>query len=147
MSSLDTLTDRIRSEFRELPGLKITFQQACRLWHSNEVTMPGRAGGADQGRLSDTECVRRLHRVAEAAGEEREDDDSGRGRCDPLSALSAPQLLWQWRGKNHLASLRWVRALDNSTPRVGIVSCSGMLSGPLSHVPCVPLISNPIDLE
>jgi phage FluMu protein Com len=37
MSSLDTLTDRIRSEFRELPGLKITFQQACRLWHSNEA--------------------------------------------------------------------------------------------------------------
>jgi hypothetical protein len=37
MSSLDTLTDRIRSEFRDLPGLKITFQQACRLWHSNEA--------------------------------------------------------------------------------------------------------------
>jgi hypothetical protein len=39
MSSLDTLTDRIRSEFRELPGLKITFQQACRLWHSNEAVL------------------------------------------------------------------------------------------------------------
>ena len=37
MSALATLTDRIRAEFLELPGLKITFEQACRLWHSNEA--------------------------------------------------------------------------------------------------------------
>ena len=30
------LTDRIRAEFTDLPGLKITSAQACRLWHSDE---------------------------------------------------------------------------------------------------------------
>ena len=35
--SLDTLTDRIRAEFGELPGLKVTFAQACRLWHADEA--------------------------------------------------------------------------------------------------------------
>lgn len=37
MPSLDTLTDRIRAEFAELPGLKVTFAQACRLWHADEA--------------------------------------------------------------------------------------------------------------
>jgi hypothetical protein len=37
MPSLDTLTDRIRAEFGELPGLKVTFAQACRLWHADET--------------------------------------------------------------------------------------------------------------
>jgi hypothetical protein len=37
MPALDTLTDRIRAEFGELPGLKVTFAQACRLWHSDEA--------------------------------------------------------------------------------------------------------------
>jgi DNA-directed RNA polymerase subunit RPC12/RpoP len=37
MPSLDTLTDRIRAEFGELPGLKVTFAQACRLWHADEA--------------------------------------------------------------------------------------------------------------
>lgn len=37
MPSVDTLTDRIRAEFADLPGLKITFAQACRLWHANEA--------------------------------------------------------------------------------------------------------------
>jgi DNA-directed RNA polymerase subunit RPC12/RpoP len=36
VSSLLTLTDRIRREFTELPGLKLTPAQACRLWHVNE---------------------------------------------------------------------------------------------------------------
>ena len=35
--SVDTLTDRIRAEFVDLPGLKITFAQACRLWQANEA--------------------------------------------------------------------------------------------------------------
>ena len=37
MPALDTLTDCIRAEFGELPGLKVTFAQACRLWHSDEA--------------------------------------------------------------------------------------------------------------
>ena len=37
MCALDTLTDRIRAEFTELPTLKITQAQACRLWHVDEV--------------------------------------------------------------------------------------------------------------
>jgi len=36
MSQRRTLTDRIRAEFTEWPGLKITKAQACRLWHSDE---------------------------------------------------------------------------------------------------------------
>jgi hypothetical protein len=34
--TLRALTDRIRAEFVELPGLKITTAQACRLWHADE---------------------------------------------------------------------------------------------------------------
>jgi DNA-binding GntR family transcriptional regulator len=30
------LTTRIRGEFAEMPGLKLTMAQACRLWHTNE---------------------------------------------------------------------------------------------------------------
>jgi hypothetical protein len=37
MPALDTLTDRIRAEFGDLPGLKVTFAQACRLWHADEA--------------------------------------------------------------------------------------------------------------
>jgi hypothetical protein len=37
MPSLDTLTDRIRAEFANLPGLKVTFAQACRLWQADEA--------------------------------------------------------------------------------------------------------------
>jgi hypothetical protein len=37
MPSVDTLTDRIRAGFAEQPGLKISFEQACRLWQSNEA--------------------------------------------------------------------------------------------------------------
>lgn len=37
MSAVDTLTDRIRAEFVEFPGLKVTFSQACRLWQADET--------------------------------------------------------------------------------------------------------------
>jgi hypothetical protein len=30
------LTTRIRGEFAEMPGLKLTMAQACRLWHTDE---------------------------------------------------------------------------------------------------------------
>lgn len=36
VSSLPTLIDRIRREFTDLPGLKLTPEQACRLWHVDE---------------------------------------------------------------------------------------------------------------
>lgn len=36
VSSLHTLIDRIRREFTDLPGLKLTPAQACRLWHVDE---------------------------------------------------------------------------------------------------------------
>lgn len=32
MSSPELLITRIRGEFREMPGLRLTFAQACRLW-------------------------------------------------------------------------------------------------------------------
>ena len=37
MPSLASLTDRIRAEFDDLPSLKVTFAQACRLWHADEA--------------------------------------------------------------------------------------------------------------
>jgi hypothetical protein len=36
MSYLQALTTRIRGEFTEMPGLKLTMAQACRLWHTDE---------------------------------------------------------------------------------------------------------------
>ena len=33
MSSPESLAARIRGEYREMPGLRLTFPQACRLWH------------------------------------------------------------------------------------------------------------------
>jgi hypothetical protein len=36
MSHLHALTSRIRGEFIEMPGLKLTMAQACRLWHTDE---------------------------------------------------------------------------------------------------------------
>jgi hypothetical protein len=32
-----TLVDRIRGEFNEMPGLKLTMAQACRLWNVREA--------------------------------------------------------------------------------------------------------------
>lgn len=37
MPPLASLTDRIRAEFHEFPGLKVTFAQACRLWQADEA--------------------------------------------------------------------------------------------------------------
>jgi hypothetical protein len=33
MPTHDRLLARIRGEYREMPGLRLTFEQACRLWH------------------------------------------------------------------------------------------------------------------
>ena len=33
MMPSDRLVTRIRAEFREMPGLRLTFAQACSLWH------------------------------------------------------------------------------------------------------------------
>jgi hypothetical protein len=35
---LDALLRAIETEYREMPGLAITLDQACRLWHANELT-------------------------------------------------------------------------------------------------------------
>jgi hypothetical protein len=32
MSSFESLVTRIRGEYREMPGLRLTLAQACRLW-------------------------------------------------------------------------------------------------------------------
>ena len=36
--SFESLTARIRSEYREMPGLRLTFAQACRLWQIDPAT-------------------------------------------------------------------------------------------------------------
>ena len=36
MAHVLALTTRIRGEFSEMPGLKLTMAQACRLWHTDE---------------------------------------------------------------------------------------------------------------
>ena len=38
MVTSGSLLDRIRGEYREMPGLRLTFPQACRLWHIDGVT-------------------------------------------------------------------------------------------------------------
>jgi len=55
MSSIHALSDRIRHEFTELPGLKITMAQACRLWSADEA-LCGQALAAliDEGFLRQT---------------------------------------------------------------------------------------------
>ena len=35
---LDTAIDRIKSEFREMPGLHLTFEQMLRLWRLDRTT-------------------------------------------------------------------------------------------------------------
>ena len=35
---LELLAPRIRGEFREMPGLRLTLDQACRLWQVDEQT-------------------------------------------------------------------------------------------------------------
>jgi hypothetical protein len=41
MSYQHALTIRIRGEFSEMPGLKLTMAQACRLWHTDERAVQG----------------------------------------------------------------------------------------------------------
>ena len=36
--SIDTTIDRIQSEYREMPGLRLTFDQMRRLWMLNQQT-------------------------------------------------------------------------------------------------------------
>jgi hypothetical protein len=38
MPPLDLLFARIRGEYREMPGLRVTFTQACRLWQLDAAT-------------------------------------------------------------------------------------------------------------
>src|SRR5438309_11272340 len=41
MSSPDLLVARIRGEYREMPGLRLTYAQACRLWQLDAATCEG----------------------------------------------------------------------------------------------------------
>jgi hypothetical protein len=38
MSPLDLLIERIRGEYNEMPGLRLTLAQACRLWQVDAAT-------------------------------------------------------------------------------------------------------------
>jgi hypothetical protein len=38
MPPLESLVARIRGEYREMPGLRLTFAQACRLWQVDAST-------------------------------------------------------------------------------------------------------------
>ena len=38
MPPLESLVARIRGEYREMPGLRLTFAQACRLWQLDAPT-------------------------------------------------------------------------------------------------------------
>ena len=38
MLTPDTLASRVRGEYREMPGLRLTVPQACRLWQVDRVT-------------------------------------------------------------------------------------------------------------
>ena len=38
MPSFESLAARIRGEYREMPGLRLTFAQACRLWQMDGAT-------------------------------------------------------------------------------------------------------------
>ena len=38
MPPLESLLGRIRGEYREMPGLRLTFTQACRLWQVDAPT-------------------------------------------------------------------------------------------------------------
>ena len=38
MPAFDLLVSRLRGEYREMPGLKLTLPQACRLWQLDSAT-------------------------------------------------------------------------------------------------------------
>jgi len=66
------ITERIRGEFREMPGLLLTAPQACRLWSLDDSTCHSaleqlvdegflwRRSDGTYGRLSDTAARQRL---------------------------------------------------------------------------------------
>ena len=35
---MEALVQRVRGEYREMPGLRLTFAQACRLWHMDSAS-------------------------------------------------------------------------------------------------------------
>jgi hypothetical protein len=35
---MEALVQRVRGEYREMPGLRLTFAQACRLWHMDAAS-------------------------------------------------------------------------------------------------------------
>jgi hypothetical protein len=37
-ATMEVLIQRVRGEFREMPGLRLTFAQACRLWQMDPTT-------------------------------------------------------------------------------------------------------------
>jgi len=38
LTSFDSLVARVRGEYSEMPGLRLTLSQACRLWHVDGST-------------------------------------------------------------------------------------------------------------
>ena len=36
--TFESLVARVRGEYHEMPGLRLTFRQACRLWQIDEAT-------------------------------------------------------------------------------------------------------------
>lgn len=59
MVSLDPLVTRIRGEYQEMPGLRLTFAQACRLWQLDAATCHAVLHHLVDGRV--------LYRTAEGA--------------------------------------------------------------------------------
>ena len=59
MATHDLLLTRIRGEYGEMPGLRLTFAQACRLWHVDAQTC--------EMVLEDLVAQRFLHRTHDGA--------------------------------------------------------------------------------
>lgn len=59
MATPDSLLTRIRGEYREMPGLRLTLAQACRLWHLDVSTC--------RAVLEDLLSQRFLHRTHDGA--------------------------------------------------------------------------------
>ncbi len=59
MTTHDLLLSRIRGEYLEMPGLRLTFAQACRLWHMEASTC--------KAVLEELTAERFLHRTEDGA--------------------------------------------------------------------------------
>lgn len=59
MAAPDVLLTRIRGEYLEMPGLRLTLAQACRLWHMDAATC--------STALADLLAERFLHRTHDGA--------------------------------------------------------------------------------